>query len=438
MKWHDITREELYEKVWEKPASQLKEEFGVSDVAIAKACRKMEIPKPPRGYWARLQNGRKVKKTPLPKLSKALRLKLALESESMRKAEKLERILEDVEPLKRIVLPQNNRKLNPVARELLKELKFLLPDERDHKRVRLRDSKGLPNVTITTSLINDTVHLFHGIITTLESRGIEYRAARRKYDRPAFQVGKDSICFSIEEPIVTVTRQATDLDKRKPSWEWSLRSEQPSGLITFTLGAGDYYDRSSKMIAQKKEQELEVIAADVVEAIWKYFREKRQARIDSEIEHKQWMEERERNREREAIANHEKKLRDISATRERNLVYAAQWWAIRNTTSDFIDSCESKWKSENPALNDEQIEWLEWAKDRINELPASEELYPDPSADGPFDDQSVPRGGPYPPQRLIPRPPSFPHPPQAAESTKHTSHIHSSEKPYPFWLKHQR
>lgn len=50
MKWHDITREELYEKVWEKPASQLKEEFGVSDVAIAKACRKMEIPKPPRGY----------------------------------------------------------------------------------------------------------------------------------------------------------------------------------------------------------------------------------------------------------------------------------------------------------------------------------------------------------------------------------------------------
>jgi len=38
----------------------------VSDVALAKTCRKLAIPLPGRGYWARLRAGQKLKRTPLP------------------------------------------------------------------------------------------------------------------------------------------------------------------------------------------------------------------------------------------------------------------------------------------------------------------------------------------------------------------------------------
>jgi hypothetical protein len=47
-------REELYEKVWTTPVRILAREYGVSDVAIAKACRKLHIPLPGRGYWNKM------------------------------------------------------------------------------------------------------------------------------------------------------------------------------------------------------------------------------------------------------------------------------------------------------------------------------------------------------------------------------------------------
>jgi biotin operon repressor len=43
MKLDDLSREELYEKVWSKSGVKLSAEFGISDVAIAKRCRKLNI-----------------------------------------------------------------------------------------------------------------------------------------------------------------------------------------------------------------------------------------------------------------------------------------------------------------------------------------------------------------------------------------------------------
>ena len=69
--WRDhlkLTREELYKKVWSVPTYKLKEEFGISDVMIGKICKLNGVPKPPLGYWARVNAGQRVRLTPLPKL----------------------------------------------------------------------------------------------------------------------------------------------------------------------------------------------------------------------------------------------------------------------------------------------------------------------------------------------------------------------------------
>lgn len=44
-------KEELEKLVWEMPTKQLAKQLGVSDSAIGKRCKKLEIKKPPRGYW---------------------------------------------------------------------------------------------------------------------------------------------------------------------------------------------------------------------------------------------------------------------------------------------------------------------------------------------------------------------------------------------------
>jgi len=62
-----LTREELYEQVWKMPMSRLAAEYGISDVALAKTCKRFDIPRPGRGHWARLAAGEKIKRPPLPK-----------------------------------------------------------------------------------------------------------------------------------------------------------------------------------------------------------------------------------------------------------------------------------------------------------------------------------------------------------------------------------
>jgi hypothetical protein len=62
-------RTALYDQVWSRPASEVSKSYGISGVMLGKVCRKLMVPVPPRGYWARVQNGQKIKKPSLPKLS---------------------------------------------------------------------------------------------------------------------------------------------------------------------------------------------------------------------------------------------------------------------------------------------------------------------------------------------------------------------------------
>jgi hypothetical protein len=61
-----LSREELYARVWSEPISKLAMKLGISDVGLAKACRRANVPVPERGYWARLAAGQRMRWTPLP------------------------------------------------------------------------------------------------------------------------------------------------------------------------------------------------------------------------------------------------------------------------------------------------------------------------------------------------------------------------------------
>jgi integrase len=63
---HFFKREELYKLVWTLPVSELARKLGVSDVGLAKLCRRAAIPLPSRGYWARVESGQQIGAEPLP------------------------------------------------------------------------------------------------------------------------------------------------------------------------------------------------------------------------------------------------------------------------------------------------------------------------------------------------------------------------------------
>lgn len=63
-----ISRQELYERVWTTPVEALAKECGLSGRGLSKACARLHVPVPPRGYWARLSAGQQVRRPRLPTL----------------------------------------------------------------------------------------------------------------------------------------------------------------------------------------------------------------------------------------------------------------------------------------------------------------------------------------------------------------------------------
>jgi hypothetical protein len=65
-KGHTLDRDQLYAEVWSEAMTKVSRRHGISDVALAKICRRMDIPVPERGYWARVAAGQKLSQPSLP------------------------------------------------------------------------------------------------------------------------------------------------------------------------------------------------------------------------------------------------------------------------------------------------------------------------------------------------------------------------------------
>ncbi len=61
-----VQRQALYEQVWAQPMTKVAKEYGISNVALAKICKKLNVPCPWRGFWRRKEAGKSVKSLPLP------------------------------------------------------------------------------------------------------------------------------------------------------------------------------------------------------------------------------------------------------------------------------------------------------------------------------------------------------------------------------------
>lgn len=59
----------LYQQIWSSPMREVAKVYGISDVRLGKVCRVLQIPSPPRGYWARVQNGYAATHAPLKPLA---------------------------------------------------------------------------------------------------------------------------------------------------------------------------------------------------------------------------------------------------------------------------------------------------------------------------------------------------------------------------------
>jgi hypothetical protein len=66
-------REKLYNEVWTDPVTIVAKRYTISDSSLRKHCRRLWIPLPQSGYWAKVKAGKKVSRLDLPKVRGELR-----------------------------------------------------------------------------------------------------------------------------------------------------------------------------------------------------------------------------------------------------------------------------------------------------------------------------------------------------------------------------
>jgi len=190
-----LTRKQLYDQVWSEPMATLAGRYGISDVGLAKVCKKFNIPRPGRGYWAKTQNGQKVPKTPLPKFKGTDEIILnndpvpkdpATLPESVKAQIEFEKAEEN-----RIVLSPDLRRAHPLIQKTKELLSTIKPDE--YGRVKTQAPDCL-DIQVTQSSLRRAFLFMDTLIKACEKRGFEVKVVnsyREEYQTQIVVIGQD-------------------------------------------------------------------------------------------------------------------------------------------------------------------------------------------------------------------------------------------------------
>jgi hypothetical protein len=425
-----LSRQELFELVWKMPVTKIAADYGVTDPAIHKRCKKLQVPTPPRGYWAKKQFGKAPKKPELPPSQEEIFAK------------------EAAKPVPASLnLPQEGEGLRPLAAEFLAAL---MSSSLSYDKQRVHLEKGeFPKSEISKAQAARAAGVFHWLLELLEPRGIPFRKSQG-YSGGHFRKSHDRLYLRIVEELVD---KPEDTKRRRGYYStWQTENKVPCGRLTFTLNPENWGAQKEKRWVESEKLSLETITSELVKAVSKHFadlqRERQEeavrqekARIEWEIKRKKEMEEEAIRQQTEAKRKHAETLEQTARTRQEDLLKAAEWWRLYRGTEDFIAECERRWReAQQGNLQEHQSAWLTWAREVSEGISPFESGYPDPARDGVFDAAAVPFGGPYPEQRKFPQPPTMPSipAPVVVQQSYGQSSYHPEPKPYPFWLRYQR
>jgi len=270
-------REELYKDVWERPLTKLQSKYGVSNVAIGKACRKLKIPLPGRGYWAKLAAGHKVKQVPLAELKNVpVVYRVKTEATPKPTVDSTDPELVKIAEVESSTIPikTDSHKLIASAAGLLRRAKT---DE--YGLIQPPSERPCVHVRVAKDLLDRALTLMSTIIFTLERNGFGVKVEEGSTSAHIF--GQD-VKFGIVEDLRVKER------RKEPTYSDRIKTVnvyERSGNLAFEIWV--YADKCRKRWADGKTQRVETMLPKCVAGLMLVART---VRIREE-EHKRWQEE---------------------------------------------------------------------------------------------------------------------------------------------------
>ena len=328
-----FTREELYELVWSKPITHLAKEFGLSDVALHKICKKHAIPNPPLGWWAKKHAGKSVKRVPLPRAKAGDATTISIAGGELRsEPDSISTARENARILAATVATGDNAKPHPIVERSAARLRRAKPDS--ITGLATVDQAGLIKIVAAPASADRLELALNRIAAVSQALGIEIAAGEKSAE---LRCDGEAIGFSIteltaREAHVLTPKEQKELDawERKAerrrtrndwgSWDYDWSRPKfpewdyhPSGRLSFELEQCYCWGGGSprRSYRDAKIQRLESMAADIAVGIAVLAAAKKAERLRREEQARREAEER-RLRELALRARHIEERRDAA------------------------------------------------------------------------------------------------------------------------------
>jgi hypothetical protein len=354
-------REALYTDVWEQPLTKLIPKYGISAVALGKVCRKLKIPLPVRGYWAKKRVGQPVKRIPLPKakdLPTAWRTKMpppeGSQIEKVAEPEPTDRVWLRIKQVEaRTISIASEAEYHKLVKVALRNLSAAKTDERGI--LQARSSAAILDVRVSRNCLERALKFFNAIIEALEVEGFAISIAEDKRRTVAKVFGQ-----LVQLVLVEKTTEKGRREVKEYSWTKTVIDCEPSGKLEFRIGTTSY--SPSRTLCDGKKQRIEDVLPD---AIGKIMREARDLGIQGERRKQEELNRQKRAQERAKLADEineeEKKLKQLEAWVEA--------WSHATKMREFISTLEEVWTKEGhdlapDAAKGQRIAWMKRQADR--------------------------------------------------------------------------
>lgn len=222
-------RERLYDEIWQRPTRVVAAEYGLSDVGLAKICKKLKIPRPGLGYWRRKETGKALPpRPPLPALKAAIRLVSHIDTERKTVDEGLES-----EPGPPIVVTVGGflTDPHPFVAEAKRGLAGAQPDQ------YLRVHSSILNLYVTRASLERSFLIMDAILKAAEEYGMKPKLIKQDY-RTEFVVSVDGeqITFKLKEVVRGKQRELTKAEQQYKSVHGRLPWDAPHPVVYHSTG----------------------------------------------------------------------------------------------------------------------------------------------------------------------------------------------------------
>tara|TARA_R110002072_G_scaffold3149_9_gene23541 strand:- start:3436 stop:4593 length:1158 start_codon:yes stop_codon:yes gene_type:complete len=288
-----LTRKELYESVWMEPIVKLAKEWGMSDVGLAKACRRHDIPIPPRGYWAKKEFGKPLPKRPvLPKGRP--------EDEEVRFSPWTAKIHESVNQntidthlssISNLIVPAELNDPHPLVVKTAKLLRntkkadpFLLP----------RKNSQILSVEVTPDTLERGLRIMDTVVKALEECDLQVQI-HPESKITYVTIENETIEFGLREKLENTSHEPTkhELAKKEEHWWYDIPKYDvnPSGRLSLSVVNANYLGVRQNW-ADGKVQRLEDCLEKFLIGLFQVAEAKKRRREERAAREREWEEQR--------------------------------------------------------------------------------------------------------------------------------------------------